>query len=84
MISVTIVVVRAASTVLLTASEDEDETVSDEDRAGGLKSDSKKDEISGCRDSKSAVLVLEDEVEDVDEAGAVELVTIWRFTCRGK
>ena len=77
-ISVTTVVVNADSAVLLITSEDE------EDKSGGVNSDLKNDERSGWRDSKSAVLVLEDEVEDVDEAGAVALVTICRFTCRGK
>jgi hypothetical protein len=78
-IAVMIVVMNTDSTVLLTTSKDDDG-----DTAGGLNSDWKNDETSSGLDSKSAVLVLEDEVEDVDEAGIVALVTICRFTCRGK
>jgi hypothetical protein len=78
-ISVTTVVVSTESAVLLTTSKDEEE-----DKSGGVNSDLKNDERSGWLDSESAVLVLEDEVDDVDEAGAVALVTICRFTCRGK
>jgi len=80
-ISVIIVVVRTISSAL-------DEEDDDGDKgSGGLKSDRKNEERSGCLDCKSAVLVLVlevDDEEDVGGAGAVELVTICRFTCRGK
>jgi len=81
-ISVIIVVVRTVSSAL---NEEEDD---DGDKgSGGLKSDRKNEERSGCFDCKSAVLVLVlkvDEDEDVGGTGAVELVTTCRFTCRGK
>jgi hypothetical protein len=84
-ISVTTVVVIRDSAVLLTTSKDDDgDTDDDEDPSGSENSDRKNDERSGWVDSNSAAGVLEDEVEDVDEAGAVALVTICRFTCRGK
>jgi hypothetical protein len=49
----------------------------------GLKTGSKSDEMSNFLDS-SCCEVLDEEVDVVGAAGAVELVTIWRLTCRGK
>lgn len=81
----TTVIVLVASGELLPSSEDADKEEDEDDCDDRWKNDSKKEERSpcDCRDCRSGVL-LEDELEDVDEAGAVELVTICRLTCRGK
>lgn len=64
--------------------EDEDEESGEDCEENRCENDWRKVEKSEvCRDSRSGVL-LEDEVEDVGAAGAVELVTICRLTCRGK
>jgi hypothetical protein len=70
------VLVRAFASLLLTMMLDE---VSGRGLKTGLRSDGR----SNLRDS-SCSDVLEDEDECVGAAGAVELVTIWRLTCRGK
>lgn len=57
-----------------------------EDESGRLKKELNADVKSSCLDSSCSDDVLEDSVleDSVGAAGAVELVTIWRFTCRGK
>jgi hypothetical protein len=70
------VLVRALASLLLTVMLDE---VSGRGLKTGLRSDGR----SNLRDSNCSE-VLEDEDESVGAAGAVELVTIWRLTCRGK
>lgn len=87
-------VVTGSVVVLRTVTVDEVE--SNGGRCNELNNDSQKEVVSldDCRSSRFDVL-LEDEEDDDDEdddeddedvevAGAVEFVTIWRLTCRGK
>lgn len=71
-----VVLVRELLLLLLTTSE-----VSE---PGLLKKGAKMEERSICRDSTCCDVVLEEDGDVVGAAGAVELVTIWRLTCRGK
>ena len=73
---VTVLVVTPATLLL---------TITFDDVSGrGLKTGFNMDGRSNWRDSSCSEVVLEDLVEDVAAAGAVELVTICRLTCRGK
>jgi hypothetical protein len=51
----------------------------------GFKTGLRSDGRSNFRDSSWSEVLEDDEEDDcVGAAGAVELVTIWRLTCRGK
>lgn len=73
------VVVLVGSTTIL-----EDEDKGEEDESDDRPKNDLKNDISSdvWRVSTSGVLL--DELEDVEDIGAVAFVTIWRLTCRGK
>jgi hypothetical protein len=82
-VPVTIVVLTPGAATRLEDEEDDDEDESVSERNDSI-SESNQDLVDVVDSESRTDVLLEDEEVDVDEAGAVELVTICRFTCRGK
>lgn len=84
-VPVTIVVLTpGAATRLEDEVDDDDEEDESVSERNDSISESNQDLVDVVASESRTDVLLEDEEVDVDEAGAVELVTICRFTCRGK
>jgi hypothetical protein len=83
-VPVTIVVLTPGAATRLEDEDDDDEEDESVSERNDSISESNQDLVDVVASESRTDVLLEDEEVDVDEAGAVELVTICRFTCRGK